>query len=550
VSCTLWNQRVRARDGVELAANVLLPEGPAPFPTVVIRTPYMRGRPLSNPRGWIRLLEHGYGLVIVDVRGRGDSGGEWIPSIRDSNDGYDVIEWAAAQPWSSGKIGMVSGSYEGLTQWWAAASRPPHLRCIAPLCIGAVQRTLPFGSGIPMQYELWWMSLVLGKTFQYSGAPAWEALMDHRPLKSLDERLGLRRSAWQEYAAGRIDFSAAAATLSPAEFAKIDIPVLIGVGWWDDQNAMLTWEALQGATSSKDCRLLIGAWDHGGNTAPRATLGGIDVSASVMDTIGYVEQFLALHLKGERSGLADSPRCRLFLTGANCWEEMDRWPPPRTAWQSYYLASQGDARSLRGNGRLASERAAFEGSDRYVYDPNRATRDMSNLAMFAWSDLPLDTRYLQRRDDVLVYTSEPLQQALKVSGRWQVRIFMSSDRPDTDLCVALSDVHPDGRAIGMPATLEPFAALRLRYRNGRIEEPMHPGKIYEVTIDGSWVHHLFKVGHRIRLLITSGNFPSMTRNAGSGEAWAEDEVLYPQANTIHHSPRHPSRLHLPIMRGH
>lgn len=549
IARTLWNQRIRVRDGTEIAADVMLPAGDGPFPTVIHRTPYVRGRYLSNPRGWIRLVEHGYAFVTVDVRGRNDSHGDWVPCVKDSNDGYDVIEWAARQPWSSGRVGMVGASYDGLTQWWTAAAHPPHLECIAPMCIGGVTHQLPFATGIPLQYWLWWMNLVLGKTQQYPGTPAWEAFMTHLPLATLDEPFGLTRSAWSRYVAGAIEFYSEAGTLAPSDFAEIDIPVLVVAGWWDDQETMLAWQCLQRARSAPRCRLLIGAWDHAGNTAPRAELGGLDVSASVMDTIGYVEEFLALHLKGERKPIAGTPRCRLFVTGENRWDYLSDWPDPSAVPTVLYLASDGDARSLKGNGRLVSEAGETADSDTVVYDPNEPARDLTNLAMFAWADPPLDCRYLQRRRDVLVYTSAPLTEPLKVSGRYELRVFVSSEAPDTDLYVALCDVHPDGRAVGLTTPNAPPNALRLRYRKGPEPQLMRPGEIYDVAMQGSWLHHVFEAGHRVRLTLSCGSFPLTVRNAGTGKHWAADEVLFGQTNTIHHSGKYPSRIVLPVLTG-
>jgi uncharacterized protein len=537
------------RDGIELAADVVFPAGRGPFATLLLRTPYGRGRSLHNPRSWIRLVENGYVLVVVDLRGRNDSQGEWQPWVKDPEDAYDTLEWVAAQVWCTGKIGMVGGSYEGLTQWWAAAARSPHLTCIVPLCIGGAPHSRPFfGTGIPSQYRLWWATMVLGKTQQFPGGPAWEARMGHTPLKSIDEVFGLSRSVWRRYAQGEIEFGGKAGTLSDEDYAAIDIPVLIVVGWWDDQEAMRAWQALQGAKSVKDCRLLIGAWDHAGNVAPRPILGGVDFSATVMDTMAYMEEFLALHLKGKRTAIAETPRCRVFMTGENRWDLLDHWPHPDAVQMPLYLASGGDARTLRGNGRLVPHADRSGGaSDTYEYDPNRPGRDMSNLAMFVWADPPLDQRYLQRRMDALVYTSEPLTQRLLVSGCYRVCVFISSNRPDTDLYVSISDVHPDGRAIGLAATNSTLACLRLRYRNGRTPELLEPGTIYEIVVDGSWLHHTFEQGNRLRLTLSSGNFPLMARNAGTGQHWAEDEVLYPQTNTVYHSQVHPSRLLLPVV---
>lgn len=548
VARTLWNRRIKVHDGAEMAADVLLPAGQGPFPAVVLRTPYLRGRTLSNSRSWIRLVEYGYVLVTVDLRGRNDSEGEWTPWVKDPQDAHDVIEWVAAQPWCTGKVGMVGGSYDALTQWWTLAGHPQHLACIVPIAMGGIQNRVPFfGTGVASQYRLWWATLVLGKTQQYGGAPAWEAGMLHTPLKTLDAQFGLSRSVWQKYVAGELSFGGNAGTLSEEEFAEIDIPALVSVGWWDDQQTMQAWQALQRAKSATQCRLLIGAWDHAGNLAPRPVLGGLDVSATVMDTVGYIEQFLALHLKGERTAIADRPRCRVFLTGDNRWDDLDTWPHPQAVETPLYLFSDGDARSLRGSGRLVNKASLTDGHDTFIYDPNHPGRDLSNLAVFVWSDPPLDHRYLQRRMDTLVYTSESLERPVMVSGRYRLCVFVSSNRPDTDLFVTLYDVHPDGRAICLAPTNIHSACLRLRYRNGPEPELLKPGEIYEITIDGSWLHHVFKAGHRLRIALTSGNFPLMTRNAGTGGHWAEDQVLYPQTNTIHHSPSRPSRLILPVV---
>lgn len=548
VARTLWNLRIPMRDGVHLAADVLLPPGEGPYPTVLLRSPYVRSRSLSNPHGWIRLLDYGYVLVTVDIRGRNDSEGTWTPWVKDPQDGHDVVEWIAQQSWCSGRIGMVGGSYEGLTQWWTALGRPKHLACIAPLCIGGVPQRRPFGTGIPLQYWLWWMTLVLGKTLQYPGAPCWEASIMRTPIRTLDQHLGLSRSEWHRYVADEIDISSDAATLSAKDYADIDIPVFVGVGWWDDQETLCAWEALQQARSAAQCRLLVGAWDHAGNTAPRPVLGGLDVSASMMDTIGYIERFLALHLKHARETTVSMPRCRVFRTGEDQWDELDRWPPPEVIPTPFYLSSHGNARGLAGDGVLTPRLGPTAASDSFRYDPNAPGRDMSNLAVFAWTDPPLDYRYLQRRKDCLVYTSARLDNPLAVSGQYHLRVFISCDRPDTDLYCHLSDVHPGGRAVGLAVTnMPPLGALRLRYRNGATAELLTPGKIYEVELSGSWLHHIFKAGHRVRLTIHCGHFPHMARNAGSGLHWAADTVLFPQTSTLYHSSAQPSRVLLPVV---
>ncbi len=542
---TLWNQRVKARDGTEMAMDVLLPEGSGPFPTIVMRTPYGRGRYATRSTYYV---QRGYGVALVDVRGRGDSDGTWRPLVKDVDDAYDVIEWIAAQPWCTGKIGMMGGSYDGLTQWWTAAGRPPHLTCIVPQAVGCVRESeTPFsGSGIPSQYLLWWMTLVTGRTFQNGAAPSWEREMPSLPVRNLDESIGTTSSAWQTYVAGKIDDLSPDFAISEKQMTGIDVPVLIGVGWWDDQGAMNAWRALQKARSAKKCRLLIGGWDHAGNAAPRPVLGGLDMSASVFDVPAYIEKFFALHLKGENNDMAGAKRCRVFQTGTQRWNDLDDWPHPAASEVSLYLSSTGDARSLRGTGRLGRDRPrSGAGSDRYTYDPNNPARDITNMAMFAWSDPPLDNRYLLRRKDVLVYDTDVLTQPVSISGRVRYELFLSSDRVDTDLFIDMCDVHPDGRSV----VLGGGCSLRLSYRDGPKPELLKPGEIVQLQREGNWLHHVLLPDHRLRVVISSNGFPSSVRNAGTGEFWADATVLLPQTNTLHHGAKHRSRVLLPVVSG-
>jgi len=546
-SRTLWNRRIRVRDGIEIAADVILPSESGPFPTVALRTPYGRSRAI--PRG-TPFVDRGYAVVFVDVRGRGDSEGTWRPFVKDVNDAYDVVEWIAAQSWSTGKIGMIGGSYEGLTQWWAAAGRPPHLSCIVPQAIGCVREsTVPHtGTGIPALYWLWWMTMVMGRTMQNGGSPSWEDQILSLPLRGLDKRLGLTSSRWQSYIAGEMEYLSADFALTHEQLAAIDVPVLIGVGWWDDQTTLAAWHALQNAKSASDCRLLVGAWDHAGNAVPRPVLGGLDVSRSLIDMPDYIEKFLAMHLKGETNEMTDAPRCHVFQTGSYRWDDLEDWPPHDTTELSLYLASQGDARSLRGSGRLVREppngAAVF---DQFTYDPNNPAREMVDMAAFVWSDPPLDSRYTLRRQDVLVYDTAVMLEPLTISGRVRFVLFVCSDREDTDLFTSIFDVEPDGRSIALGAAIPLEGALRLSHREGLHAKPLRPGNIVEIHINGVWLHHVVMCGHRLRVAISSSRFPFYSRNAGTCEFWADATTLVPQTNTLYHSAVYPSRVLLPII---
>jgi putative CocE/NonD family hydrolase len=434
---------------------------------------------------------------------------------------------------------MVGGSYEGLTQWWTAKGRPPHLTCIVPQAVGAARLgpRWSLDTGVPEQYWIWWFNLVMGRTMQNPGGPSWEANWQHSPLRTLHERIGTAREYWPRYVDGEIDFLSPDFALTDEDWARFDVPALVGVGWWDDQSTMSTWLALRGSPAAERSRLLIGAWDHAGNLAPRPTLGGLDVSPTVIDTIAYVERFLALHLKGDESAAAGLSRCKIFRTGAMVWEDLDDWPSPSepTPWH------------LGADGTLAERVPDGDGEDGYDTDPANPPRDFSNLDVLAWSDPPLDGRYALRRDDVLVYTGDVLERPVDVSGRAVFEGFVSVDATDADLVIGVHDVYPDGRSIG----LDGFGsgALRLSFRNGADPEPLTPGEPVAASVPLAWMHHTFLPGHRIRLVVSSTSYPNRVPNPHTGEAWADVVDPRPARVTIHRGPQHPSRLVLPVEGG-
>jgi putative CocE/NonD family hydrolase len=431
---------------------------------------------------------------------------------------------------------MVGGSYEGLTQWWTAQTRPPHLRCIAPLCVGAAQPARwSFNTGIPYQYMAWWLFLVQGRTYQ-QGGPSWETGFEHLPLRTLDEQLGTTGSGWADYVNGSFDYLDGNGALTEDAFAALDIPVLIGVGWWDDQTTMDAWRALQTAKSAADCRLLVGPWDHGGNLAPRAILGGLDVSAGTMDTVDHIERFLAQHLKGEGSGVGESGRCRLFRTGEERWEDRDVWPDPAQKNASWWLTDKET---------LSPVEPIVNGCDKWVYDPAQPLRDMVDLDVFAWSDPPLDRRYLQRNDGTLVYTTEILDTPLRVSGQLLFEGWISSDRPDTDVFFELTDVYPDGRAITLGSEIGGHG-IRVRHRTPGSDLPLMPDEVVRIEINGPYIHHTFLPGHRMQVSIRSTAWPFFARNLGGGGSWADETVAHITQNHIHRGPAFPSRLLVPV----
>lgn len=530
------------RDGVMLAADVRLPAGKGPWPAILLRTPYMRVDYFREPQSWLRLVNLGYALVAVDVRGRGDSMGEFKPFVADDDDGYDTVEWVAAQDWCSGHVGMIGFSYDALTQWWAARAAPPHLDCIVPMAVG-VARTGPRISGdtgVPLQYWLWLLHSLSGQTYQNPGSPSWEAHWGSRPLRTLDERLGTARRWWPEYVDGTMDYLSPDFAFTEADWSEFHVPALIGVGWWDDQMTLWNWLAVQRSPAAASSRLLVGAWDHKGNWGPASTLGGLDVAASKIDIVTAVEPFLAVHLKDEQEQEGNAPPNRVFRTGAMAWEEISQWPAADARPTDLFIG---------GSHALTTEPPAVaEAVESYVYDPDHPVRDLVGLDDIAWADPPLDCRYLLRRADVLHHQTDLLTDEVKVSGEATLEVFISIDRPDSDIGATLYDVYPDGRCIKLAPAFVPPPLIRLA-AHVPSGESLEPDRVYRFRLFVTWLHHTFLPGHRIGLLVTSSSYPCSARNLNGGEPWGDAVHGHPARITLHYGRDRPSRLMLPTERA-
>jgi putative CocE/NonD family hydrolase len=264
----------------------------------------------------------------------------------------------------------------------------------------------------------------------------------------------------------------------------------------------------------------------------------------MIDIFREVEQFLALHLKPEAAP-PRPPRVRAFDAGRMEWDNLADWPAAGAQPYDLYLRGGSDAGSANGDGRLSTEAPpAGEPADTVRYDPAQPEKSMYNLDLFAWSDPPLDHRYVHRRQGTLVYTSDPLETPLQVSGEAVLEVFASSDRRDTDLIVEISDVYPDGRAIAFNT-----GGRRMRYHDDGREELLEPGVVRRARIPICSLHHTFQPGHAVRLAITSSGFPFTARNLNTGEYWADEAEPLVAQNSVHHEAASPSRLVLPVVAG-
>jgi putative CocE/NonD family hydrolase len=545
-----FDTRIPMRDGVRLSADVWFPPDSGRYPALLIRTPYLKTRGLFKfPEHGAFFASRGYVLVVQDVRGRGDSEGEYNFYLTDADDGYDTVEWMATQPWCNGRVGMLGFSYLGEVQWLAARARPPHLVCIAPTASGALDGIFNYlGGAVVMGWAIPWLNLVSGRIYQGDNVTGtdWDQVFQHRPLLTMDEAFGRRIPFYRAFME-RPDWDPHWKKLhfGPEVYRSLDIPALHVTGWFDgDQpTAMHRWRGMTAHSPSREQQyLLAGPWTHNDTfLGGKIKLGDMDFSSdSVVDNKALHLAFFDHYLK-RATPKFDFPRARIYVTGLNQWRSFDQYPPADARFRPLYLHSGGRANSATGDGRLSWQSASDEPPDGYTFDPRNPVPSKLN-----GEDLPLDHRPIERRDDVLVYTSDPLADPLEVIGRSHVELFAASDARDTDFTAKILDVYPDGRAVKL-GTL-PTGVIRARYRNG-LERPelLTPGKPEKFRIELFDFAHAFLRGHRVRIEISSSAYPFIAPNQNTGNPVHTDTEWRSARQTVFHDRARPSHVALPVM---
>lgn len=553
----LFDLSIPMRDGVNLSADVFLPEKEGRYPVILQRTPYDNTSPLWQSIS-VFFAKHDYVFVSQDVRGRCDSDGEFEPLMNEDKDGYDTIEWIAAQPWCDGKVGMMGGSYGGHVQWMAARERPPHLvTLVSTASPSRWMQEFPFMNGKIMPYSMWWLNLVGGRNMQHSLAQFgtgsnkallnWKKLLRHRPLRTLDQAIGRNNTVWQKWL-DHMTYDDYWRQLALDDYYPlIDLPVLHITGWydgdqWGELNLFKNMVAHSPASGKQF--LLSGPWTHAGTRTPQAELGGVNFTqAAVLDINEVHLRWFDYWLKGKQNGQEEEPRVKIFTMGRNEWRDEPAWPLPGTQMTPYYFHSGGRANTLGGDGRLAAGQPEDEPADSYTYNPDDATPTVPDLDNFPLGDFPLDHRFTERRDDVLVYTSDVLEEEVEVTGTPFVVLYAASDAVDTDFAAVFTDVHPDGRSVPLTEGI-----LRTSYRESLVEPTLiEPGKVYEYKIELMATSNAFLPGHRIRVSIMSARFPDWNRNPNTGAPIGDDEEFVLAHQTVFHNEVYPSHLLLPVI---
>jgi putative CocE/NonD family hydrolase len=537
---------VTMRDGVRLSANIFRPEAPGRYPTILVRTPYGKGAGISP--SYAPFVEHGYAVVVEDVRGRYASEGVFRPLEQEPADGDDTLNWIARQPWSDGKIGMLGASYLGIAQWKVAALNNPHLKAIFPCVSGCDDyrdRFYSSGGAMKLGQRLLWMSENLRAPRFH---PDFGKFVLHLPLRTADVAATGQTSSMFQEAVQHPAFDSFWQSISVREqLDKIRVPVFSVGGWFDNfvESDLEAYEHLH-KNSGVD-RILIGPWAH--NKA--AKLEGVDFGPDSNMPLREIQmQWFDQFLKGKDTPLLSQPPVRVFVMGANRWRDAREWPPPAHQ-KRFYLESRGHANTLAGDGWLdlrapSGDAARSCAADRFVFDPQDPVPTAGGAAccnpkVFPWG--PKDQRAVEQRRDVLVYSTAPLRTDVEVIGPVRVVLYAATSARDTDFTAKLVDVFPDGRAQNLTDGI-----LRMRYRKS-LEKPelARPGEICKLIIDAGVTGNVFQKGHRIRMEISSSNFPRFDRNPNTGGPVADATELRKATQTVYHDARRASYVLLPVL---
>ncbi len=536
--------QIPMRDGVKLRSLVYKPPGNIRIPSVLLRTPYGVGRDLTpNYRAFV---DHGYAIVLQDVRGRYGSEGKFDPVRQETNDGSDTLNWIARQPWSDGQIGMIGGSYSGIAQWKAALTGNPHLKAIFPVVSGSDEyrdRFYSYGGAMRLGHRLMWMA----QNLRAPGTPEpkFDDYVWHLPLRTADRAATghtvdffqdtLNHPAYDTYWKG----------LSTREqLEHLRVPVFAVGGWYDGfvESDLEAFAILSKKAAGN--HILIGPWPHNMSIKFKPIDFGKDSGAPIRR---YQLEWFDYWMKTPQPAQPfPEPPVRIFVMGVNKWRDEHEWPIARTRSTPIYLASKGSANSAAGDGQLNWEPNRSDPPDEYEYDPRRPVPTMGGAICCSpdiWPWGPLDQRPVEKRKDVLVYSSAPLNHDLEVTGRVRLMVYASTSAPDTDFTAKLVDVFPDGYA-----QILTDGVLRLRYRNSlERPAPAKPGEIYQLTIDAGVTSNVFRVGHRIRMEIASSNFPRFDRNPNTGRPVADEMELHVARQRIYHGRPYPSYVMLPVI---
>lgn len=541
---------VEMRDGINLMTDVYLPPGRGPHPVVMTRLPYGTKTDYAfQPAIGHFFAENGFAYIAQNVRGRFGSEGEFSAYTNDheTSDAYDTVDWIVAQEWSNGIVGVMGESYYGFTALSAAASGHSAIKAISVANITLVREKQVLDGAYPLQASgLWTLDMDDVENGQYQDTKQID--LTHLPLITMGEAHGLRDVLWRERIDGYLDNPAAKQAQALEFYEKIRVPVLHFGGWYDTftRGSIAIWEGVKLYSGDADASdrqwLVMGPWDHDGTSrhlsgaAVPTNIGRRDIGPEATSTYGEaLLEFFTYFLKREDNGFIDLPRVQYFNIGENDWRYSEQWPPQGSRLRSLFFHSDGV---------LDFVPPQDETADSYIYDPQDPVAITENTDI--WNRAPVlpDRAELLDRADVLTFETGALLNDMDITGQIAVEIYAASSATDTDFTAALVDVYPDGYSL-----LIQEGILRASFRDKDAEpSPIVPGDIYTYTIDLWATSYTVPAGHKLRVEISSSNFPRFTRNLNNGETFGMSDKIEIANQTVYHDSGYPSRLILPVIR--
>ncbi len=536
-----YDVRPPMRDGTELSCDVYVANDNEKLPLILLRTPYGKGSDKIQDTA-LKFNSKGFHFIACDVRGRGDSDGKFVPYFNEASDGYDLIGWCSSLEISDGNVFSYGASYSARIQWLTALTHPPNLKGM----ISIVSPSDPFvedPTGYPSPMTIQWLYSVSGRTMQNGRLVPWENVFRALPLISLPDLTGREIPFWRKY----FDNDPSSNFWFPlhyqTKFSFLDIPVLHISGWYDDEQigTFINYTGMRnkakGEFSREHQSMIIGPWPHDVNSSTK--LGKLDFGKdSVVDLISMESEWLRTVLESRSTG---SGRVKLFIMGLNKWMVFPDWPIDSSSEMSFYLQSGGRANSSSGNGFLNAIKSYQKGLDsdfdEYVYDPKDPVPFITEQN-FAQIGGPDDYSEIEKRSDILVYTTDSLSQSLVIAGNVRAELYVSTSAPDTDFTAKLLDLWPENFAQRLNDGI-----IRLKYRNGvEREEKVRPGEIIKISVD-LWNNGIrIPPGHRLRLEISSSAFPKYSRNQNISGKQAITDNFQSAVQRVYHGTLYPSRL--------
>jgi len=534
--------KVTMRDGVKLSTNIYRPDAPGKFPALLMRSPYGNGGTGNSEANFA--ASRGYVVVLQDTRGRYESEGVFDAMQPEALDGYDTQQWVGQQSWCNGKIGTFGGSYVGFTQWMPASLQSPYLVTMIPVVTFSDFHDVVYQDGAfrlelfgPWSFEMTHPYNVNQDTIgKYT-----DKILMSLPLIDLDKKLGWKIPFLRDWLSHPEHDLYWNRTTVGDNYPKIKASVYNIGGWYDIllkgtiNNYLKMTSSVIDPEIRKKQKLLIGPWVH---DEGKRLVGEMDFGeTAVLNEPELMIRWFDNQLKGIDNGANEEPPVKIFVMGVNQWRFENEWPLARTDYQKFYFHSQGKANTLSGDGSMDTKMSKDLTVDKFIYDPKNPVSTIGSMG-------PYDQRQVEVRKDVLVYTTVPLKEDIEVTGPVEVIVYASSSALNTDFTAKLVDVYPDGRAIRICEGI-----IRADHRNPSIPPSnIKPGKVYNYTIDLWATSNLFRKDHKIRVEISSSNFPRFDRNLNTGNYFATDTTIMKAEQIIYHSSEYPSCIVLPVIR--